>query len=66
MTKQKTKHDIPFDTIEKMDIARLDRFKCKECCLTESAQWKIMFAEATVKFNKKCPGRWKYDKNNID
>lgn len=65
MTKPKTKADIPFDTLEKLDIARLQRFKCEDCCLTKSAQYKIMFAEATEKFNKKCPGKIENDKNNI-
>jgi hypothetical protein len=39
--------DIAFETREKIDIARVNRFKCGDhCCLTESAQYKIMFAEA--------------------
>jgi hypothetical protein len=38
--------DISFETREKIDIARRERFKCEKCCLTESAQYKIMFAEA--------------------
>jgi hypothetical protein len=47
--------DIAFETREKIDIARVNRFKCGDrCCLTESAQYKIMFAEAM--------GR-KHDKN---
>jgi hypothetical protein len=39
--------DIAFETREKIDIARVNRFKCGDhCCLTEAAQYKIMFAEA--------------------
>jgi hypothetical protein len=51
MKKLKTKNDVPFELREKIDIARRERFKCESCCLTESAQYKIMFAEATAENN---------------
>jgi hypothetical protein len=42
--------DIAFETRERIDIARVNRFKCGDrCCLTESAQYKIMFAEAMMR-----------------
>jgi hypothetical protein len=40
-------NDISLETIEKIDIARLKRFICENCCLTEETQYKIMLSEAT-------------------
>ena len=51
--RRKSPADIPFDIREKIDIDRKRRFPCDNCCLTESAQYKIMFAEAITKEHDK-------------
>jgi hypothetical protein len=49
--RRKKLNEILIETRERIDISRRNRFKCEKCCLTESAQYKILFAEGIAKQN---------------